>query len=257
MLAQALKPLSLYHCVPKPPHEPLSAPVLQEHRGFRKRVRRRHRKPSASFLRLAPYALRYPVRYATARSSRLPTWLAPGMPTTGQTLQKVSSSYGTAFWRERHQGRPRVITPHPVDAFYSETRAARPSPLSTVATSFYPPPFDDLCWTPGHQGPVRHVPFALRTDVPNGMGAGRRSRRSSAASPNGVASDGATRRPSRTTNFRTYQHACSETRDFMRTVLFGSSPRQPISGTLHPGNLRNTTACTSVPPRAKILKNLN
>ncbi len=118
---------------PKPPQEPLSAPMLQEHRGFRKRVRRRHRKPSASFLRLAPYALRYPVRYATARSSRLPTWLAPGMPTTGQTLQKVSSSYGTAFWRERHQLRPRVITPYPVAAFYSDTRAARPSPLSTVA----------------------------------------------------------------------------------------------------------------------------
>ena len=33
------------------------------------------------------------------------------MPTTGQALQKVSSSYGTAFWREHHHRLLRVVIP--------------------------------------------------------------------------------------------------------------------------------------------------
>ena len=34
--------------------------------------------------------------------------------------------------------------PHPLAAFYSDTRAARPSPLSTVATSYLPAVSDGL-----------------------------------------------------------------------------------------------------------------
>ena len=124
-------------------------------------MRRRHRKPSASFLRLAPYALRYPVRYATARSSRLPTWLAPGMPTTGQTLQKVSSSYGTAVWHERYQRRPRVITPHPVVAFYIDTARARPS-LSPDVAPQVPVALGNLN-AARHQGRVWHVALSVPT----------------------------------------------------------------------------------------------
>ncbi len=105
-----------------------------------------HRYPEVAGIPLQP-ALRASI--GTVRSAQ------EDPPLAISATQRFFVALGPPDDRERDRRTARVAfsqSPHPLAAFYTETRSARPSPISSGATPFCPPTSADLRWTPDHQG---------------------------------------------------------------------------------------------------------